>query len=268
MARRTRAHGTARAALMPPPIGFQQPFPKSCPRAIARSGPIMISRGRRGYDVMVACQLPKLNARVRFPLPAPAKINDLDGVRRRLPQACALRPYSCLHLGADGNVHCHLIGVHPHQGVRQAAMLVDPLPHPSGVLREQVVGSDGVLMSADAVRQMEAEGCTRGNAKLLDGQGQIERAGAVVNEIPSTRSNLGRRAGRLTPLYNFLGGRKGSHWRATPMPRHPCGRTRSGYSPVPRKDGVPGRYPTSRRMKSCSILAAGDSARFFTVIRL
>ena len=29
-----------------------------------------------------------------------------------------------------------------------------------------------------------------------------------------------------------------------------------------------GRYPTSRRMKSCSILAAGDSARFFTVIRL
>src|SRR3546814_11431547 len=24
-----------------------------------------------GYDVMVACQLPKLNARVRFPLPAP-----------------------------------------------------------------------------------------------------------------------------------------------------------------------------------------------------
>ena len=26
---------------------------------------------RCGYDVMVACQLPKLNARVRFPLPAP-----------------------------------------------------------------------------------------------------------------------------------------------------------------------------------------------------
>ncbi len=26
----------------------------------------------RGYDVMVACQLPKLNARVRFPLPAPS----------------------------------------------------------------------------------------------------------------------------------------------------------------------------------------------------
>ena len=26
-----------------------------------------------GYDVMVACQLPKLNARVRFPLPAPSK---------------------------------------------------------------------------------------------------------------------------------------------------------------------------------------------------
>ena len=25
----------------------------------------------RGYDVMVACQLPKLIARVRFPLPAP-----------------------------------------------------------------------------------------------------------------------------------------------------------------------------------------------------
>jgi hypothetical protein len=24
-----------------------------------------------GYDVMAACQLPKLNARVRFPLPAP-----------------------------------------------------------------------------------------------------------------------------------------------------------------------------------------------------
>jgi hypothetical protein len=28
-------------------------------------------QGQRGYDVMVACQLPKLDARVRFPLPAP-----------------------------------------------------------------------------------------------------------------------------------------------------------------------------------------------------
>src|SRR6476646_5156339 len=28
--------------------------------------------GDRGYDVVAACQLPKLNARVRFPLPAPA----------------------------------------------------------------------------------------------------------------------------------------------------------------------------------------------------
>ena len=32
----------------------------------------MVTRLLRGYDVMVACQLPKLNARVRFPLPAPA----------------------------------------------------------------------------------------------------------------------------------------------------------------------------------------------------
>ena len=31
----------------------------------------MVTRLLRGYDVMVACQLPKLNARVRFPLPAP-----------------------------------------------------------------------------------------------------------------------------------------------------------------------------------------------------
>ena len=30
---------------------------------------------RGGYDVMVACQLPKLNARVRFPLPAPIALN-------------------------------------------------------------------------------------------------------------------------------------------------------------------------------------------------
>ena len=29
-----------------------------------------------GYDVMVACQLPKLNARVRFPLPAPIILRD------------------------------------------------------------------------------------------------------------------------------------------------------------------------------------------------
>ena len=27
---------------------------------------------RGGYDVVVACQLPKLNVRVQFPLPAPA----------------------------------------------------------------------------------------------------------------------------------------------------------------------------------------------------
>jgi hypothetical protein len=27
-------------------------------------------------------------------------------------------------------------------------------------------------------------------------------------------------------------------------------------------------YPTSRKMKSCSILAAGESTRFLTVIRL
>ena len=31
----------------------------------------------RGYDVMVACQLPKLIARVRFPLPAPFFLKTL-----------------------------------------------------------------------------------------------------------------------------------------------------------------------------------------------
>ncbi len=35
------------------------------------------ARPTGGYDVMVACQLPKLNARVRFPLPAP--IFDMPG---------------------------------------------------------------------------------------------------------------------------------------------------------------------------------------------
>lgn len=40
---------------------------------------------QRGYDVMVACQLPKLNARVRFPLPAPAP----DRNRQRWARASA-----------------------------------------------------------------------------------------------------------------------------------------------------------------------------------
>lgn len=35
----------------------------------------MVTRLLCGYDVMVACQLPKLNARVRFPLPAPVRVN-------------------------------------------------------------------------------------------------------------------------------------------------------------------------------------------------
>ena len=34
---------------------------------------------QRGYDVMVACQLPKLNARVRFPLPAPTPNGSQSG---------------------------------------------------------------------------------------------------------------------------------------------------------------------------------------------
>src|SRR5690349_16347851 len=36
------------------------------------AGELNEAAGAGGYDVMVACQLPKLNARVRFPLPAPA----------------------------------------------------------------------------------------------------------------------------------------------------------------------------------------------------
>ena len=39
---------------------------------------------KRGYDVMVACQLPKLIARVRFPLPAPA----LTTTQPRPGEAC------------------------------------------------------------------------------------------------------------------------------------------------------------------------------------
>jgi hypothetical protein len=48
---------------------------------IALRQPAMILRLRRGYDVMVACQLPKLIARVRFPLPAPAFLghNSIPG---------------------------------------------------------------------------------------------------------------------------------------------------------------------------------------------
>ena len=38
---------------------------------IAEALGIVLSRLPRGYDVMVACQLPKLIARVQFPLPAP-----------------------------------------------------------------------------------------------------------------------------------------------------------------------------------------------------
>ena len=41
----------------------------------------MILKRGRGYDVMVACQLPKLIARVRFPLPAPPyRICSLSGL--------------------------------------------------------------------------------------------------------------------------------------------------------------------------------------------
>ncbi len=42
----------------------------------ARGGGNDRHQAMRGYDVMVACQLPKLNARVRFPLPAPMISNS------------------------------------------------------------------------------------------------------------------------------------------------------------------------------------------------
>ena len=46
----------------------------------------------RGYDVMVACQLPKLNARVRFPLPAPVSSFILLNPAEYVNQAGCLWP--------------------------------------------------------------------------------------------------------------------------------------------------------------------------------
>ena len=81
-------------------------LPHRC--VIAQQPQAMIVTPGRGYDVMAACQLPKLNARVRFPLPAPtftprenastasgpAPGSSSRGRRRREPwgaSACARR---------------------------------------------------------------------------------------------------------------------------------------------------------------------------------
>lgn len=55
-----------------------------------RSAQLRGIRAVRGYDVMVACQLPKLIARVRFPLPAPAFSARHRAVfgRSKNPQFC------------------------------------------------------------------------------------------------------------------------------------------------------------------------------------
>ncbi len=55
-----RAVGAGAAKANPPPPGVLN-GPERCP----------INQDSCGYDVTVACQLPKLDVRVRFPLPAP-----------------------------------------------------------------------------------------------------------------------------------------------------------------------------------------------------
>lgn len=55
-----------------------------------------------GYDVMVACQLPKLNARVRFPLPAPSFQNLTKPARSALCFLVGLK-----QVGHQHSVDCH-----------------------------------------------------------------------------------------------------------------------------------------------------------------
>lgn len=58
-----------------------------------------------GYDVMVACQLPKLNARVRFPLPAPSsKLQACPRYHRRCAPTirARLRSSHCLYHAVAG----------------------------------------------------------------------------------------------------------------------------------------------------------------------
>ena len=46
-------------------------------------GRCLINQDPRGYDVKVACQLPKLDVRVRFPLPAPISSANPRSPRNR-----------------------------------------------------------------------------------------------------------------------------------------------------------------------------------------
>jgi len=66
--------------------------------AVEVAGWLVLSRSGCGYDVMVACQLPKLIARVRFPLPAPVlKANRRTDRRARTPGTFSSRITPHLH---------------------------------------------------------------------------------------------------------------------------------------------------------------------------
>ena len=49
--------------------------------ACSQHGSAVANEASGGYDVVAACQLPKLDVRVRFPLPAPtAEGRDCNGI--------------------------------------------------------------------------------------------------------------------------------------------------------------------------------------------